>query len=69
MWLVGYFRLFIVATGCPSDNAPRRRTVVTGIVQGYRTKQLRAPSGSSTCSVLSAVTWDLGLKSYPKDNQ
>ena len=27
---LGYFRLFIVATGCPLSDAPRRRLVVTG---------------------------------------
>ena len=43
------------------SDAPRRRLVVTGIVQGYRTKLLRALSGSLTCSLYSTVTWDLGL--------
>ena len=67
--LVGYFRLFIVATGCPSERRPPRgRLVLRGIVQGYRTKLLRAPPGSLTCSVYSTVTRDLGLKSHPKDN-
>ena len=27
---LGYFRLFIVATGCPLERRPRRRLVVTG---------------------------------------
>ena len=27
---IDYFRLFIVATGCPSERRPRRRLVVTG---------------------------------------
>ena len=59
--LVGYFRLFIVATGCPSDGY-----LLRGIVQGYRTKLLRAPPGSLTCSAYSTVTRDFGLTSHPK---
>ena len=62
----GYFRLFIVATGCPSERHPQK-IVVTGDVQDYRTKPLRAPPGSLTCSVYSTVTRDLGLKSHLKD--
>ena len=30
MYLIDYFRLFIVATGCPSEAAPRGLLVVTG---------------------------------------
>ena len=40
------------------SDAPRRWLVVTG----------DAPPGSLTCFVHSAVTWDLSLKSHPKDN-
>ena len=49
------------------SDAPRRRLVVTGIVQGYRTKLLRVPPGSLTCSTYSTVTRDLGLTSHPTD--
>ena len=35
-------------------------------MQGYRTKLLRTPPGSSMCSAYRTVTWDLGLKSRPK---
>ena len=47
------------------SDAPRRRLVVTGIVQGYKTKLLRAPHGSFTCLAYSSVTRDLGLRSHP----
>ena len=50
------------------SDALRRRLVVTGIVQEYRTKLLKAPPGSVTCSAYITVTRDLGLKSHPKDN-
>ena len=46
--LVGYFRLLIMASGCHLSDAPRRRLIV--IAQGYRSKLLRAPPGSLTCS-------------------
>ena len=66
----GYFRLFTVATGCPSDRRPPEDGyLLRGIVQGYRTKLLRIPPGSLTCSVYSTVTRDLGLPSHPKDNK
>ena len=58
--------IFVYLSSLPVDHlsdAPRRRLVVTGIVQGYR-----APPGSLTCSVYSTVTRYLGLKSHPKDN-
>ena len=66
-YLVSYFRLFIVATGCLSErHAQNTVSCYGGIVQRYRTKLLRAPPGSLlTCSVYSTVTRDLGLKSYP----
>ena len=71
--LIDYFRLFTVATGCPSERRPQKTAgryggSLRGIVQGYRTKLLRAPPGSFTCSVYRTVTRDLGLKSHPKDN-
>ena len=34
----------------------------------FRTKLLRDPSGSLTCSVYRTVTRDLGVKSHPKDS-
>ena len=66
------FIVFIVPTGCPSERRPppARKTASCygGIVQGYRTKLLRASPGPLTCSVCSTVTRDLGFKSHPKDN-
>ena len=45
----GYFPLFIVATGCPSERRPQKTvTVVMGDSARYRTKLLRIPSGSLT---------------------
>ena len=41
------------------SDAPRRR-----LVQGYRTKLLRAPPGSLTCSMYSNVTRDLIRKTF-----
>ena len=64
--LVDNFRLFIAATGCPSEHRPQK-TVIRGIVQGYRRKQLRALPGSITFSAYSTVTRDLSLSSHPKD--
>ena len=49
------------------SDAPRKRLVLWWIVQGYRTKLLRATPGSLVCSVYSIVTWDLCLKSHPKE--
>ena len=67
--LIDYFRLFIVATGCPSERRPQKTvSCYGGIVQGYSTKLLRIPPGSLTCSAYSTVTRDLGLTSHPKDN-
>ena len=49
VWLVGYFRLFIVATGFPSvQHLQKTVSCNGGIVQGYRKKLLRAPPGSVT---------------------
>ena len=64
---------FIVATGCPYEQRPPPpppKAVSFYVVQaqGYRTKLLRAPPGSLTCSVYSTVTRDLGLTSHPKDS-
>ena len=30
LWLVGYFRLFIVATGCPSERRPQKTVICYG---------------------------------------
>ena len=47
----GYFRLFIVATGCPSEQCPQKTlSYYRVIVQGYRMKLLRAPPGALTLS-------------------
>ena len=68
---VRLFPFFTVATGCPSERRPQktvRPSCYGGIVQVYRTKLLRTPPGSLTCSVYSTVTRILGLKSHPRDN-
>ena len=44
-----------------------RKWLLRGIVQGYRTKLLRALPGCLTCLAYSTVTRDLGLTSHPKD--
>ena len=55
---VGYFvisvNLLSLLVAHLSD-APRRRLVDTGMVQGYRTKLMRALPGSSTCLVYSKL--------------
>ena len=66
--LFGFFRLFIVATGCPSERCPQKTVSCYGGVQGYRTKLLRIPPGTLTCSMYSTITWDLGLTSHLKDS-
>ena len=66
-WLVISVYLSSLPVARMSD-VIRRRLVITGEVQGYRTELLRAPSGSLTYSACSTVTRDLGLKSHPKDN-
>ena len=48
------------------SDAPRRQLVVTG--DSARTKLLRIPPGSLTCSAYSTVTRDLSLTSHPTDN-
>ena len=67
-WSVGYFCLFIIATGCPSEQCPQKTVSFYGeIVQGYRTKLLRAPPSSLMCLAYSTVTRDLGLTAHLKD--
>ena len=48
------------------SEAPRRQ-LLQRIVQGYRTKQLRARPGSLACAAYSTVTRDLGLTSHQKN--
>ena len=54
--------IFVYLSTLPEDGY-----LLRGIVQGYRTKLLRIPPGSLTCSAYSTVTRDLGLTSHPKD--
>ena len=65
LWLFSFiycrYRLPILAT--PAEDG----YLLRGIVQGYRTKLLRNPPGSLTCSAYSTVTRDLGSTSHPKD--
>ena len=49
-------------------DVPEDGYLLRGIVQGYRTKLLRALSGSLTCSVNNTVTQDLSLKFHANDN-
>ena len=65
-WLVIFVYLLSLPVAHLRD-APRRQLVVTGIVQGYIKKLLRAPPGSFTYSAYSTITLDLGLTSYRKD--
>ena len=59
---LGWLVIFVCLSSLPVahlSDALRRRLVVRGIVQGYRTKLLRIPPGSLTCSVYDTVTRDL----------
>ena len=64
-WLIGYFVYLSALEVAHMSDIPR--SCYQGIVEGYRTKLLRIPPGSLMGSVYSTVTWDLGLKSLPKD--
>ena len=63
--LTPYLLLLMVAY---LSDAPRRRLVVTGIEQRYRTKLLRGLPGSLMSSVYDTATRDFGLKSHPTDD-
>ena len=45
-----------------------RPLVVSGDSARIQDELLRTSPGSLTCSAYSTVTWDLGLRSHPKDN-
>ena len=57
----------VYLSSLPDAPTPKDGYLLRGIVQGYRTKLLRAPPGSLTCPAYSTVKRDLGLMSHPKD--
>ena len=61
-WSIGYFRLFIVASGCPSERRPKK----TGSCYGDSAKIQDEPTESYAWS-FNVVTQDLGLTSHPKN--
>ena len=63
-WLV---RLFIVATGCPSERRPQKTVSCYG--DSARIKDETTENSAWFFNVHSTVTRDLGLKSHPKDHQ
>ena len=63
-----WFLISVYSSWLPAWATPQKDCqLLRGIVQGYRTKLLRAPPGSLTCSAYSTVTRDLGLTFHPQD--
>ena len=70
MFGFGYFRLFIVATGYPSERRPQKTVSCYGGLckdteRNYR--KFRLFFFFFTCSAYSTVTRDIALTSHPKD--
>ena len=65
--LIGYFGLFIIDTGCLSEQLPQKMVSCYGGYCKHTGQTNESPPGSLTCSVYSTITKDLGLTSHLKD--